>query len=166
MVIPLLTHTTSLRMAQELAPEITVLQLGRQVRFYRGASFRKSLTQGNCSLLGWQINQKKKKICLSGLGRFSKKHVSFSNLEVTHNARWYLLWPKITGHICIKPSAVGEKAAELRAARLQGWQGKCKIPPSCGVKLDLGDCLWVTALTQKLSPWGKCNAFTHKKREY
>lgn len=142
------------------------LQSGRPIRFYRGASIegpwdRDPQPRG-------LAEQSDKTICLLGLGGFSKKHVSFSNLEFTHKGRWYLLWPKIVGHICIKPSAM-KMARKQMSWGQWGVKGVRKVPCSlfflCS-KIRLLWCLWVTAVTQKLSPWGELDATTHKKRAY
>lgn len=89
MAIPLPTHTALLRMDQELAPEITAPQVGDREDFTEEHPLRVT-NSGNHSLFRL-ADQSDKKICLPGLGKFSKKHVSFGNLEITQNARWYLL---------------------------------------------------------------------------
>jgi hypothetical protein len=87
--------------------------------------------------------QPERAICSLGLGELLKNHVNVTNLEISHNARWFLLWPKIIGLICIKPSATANdlKAVKPRAAGLRGGQisrqKTCDIFfSSCEIKLD------------------------------
>lgn len=81
------------------------------------------------------------KVCSLGPHELSKKHVSCTNLEITHNARSILLGLEIIGVICIKSFAIANLKAMSRGLRSLGraetLDGKSSLFFSCRVKGDI-----------------------------